>query len=1041
LAYIVIEDFPLTDYGNRIPNFNFEVKRTLIDAMEGSFCVENAIKSMVIIPGSGEFVYDPEVQTKASGTKHTNGLFYEQGFKSLINQNNNHGLVDVVVAMDQLRNTCPNLEWVAPTVNWFVTSTSLEEAIVTPAVEHRDNYVIQPRDWQVANCSRSDAHLISRDSNNRPAFGGTPDDSSILRYLTYLKQYNYRIMFYPLLCVDTKGKPWRGHLSGSPKQICDFFSKPQGYNDFILHYANLVKGKVDAFIIGSELVGLTKVREGNNFPAIDALCDLASKVKQILGQEVIITYGADWTEYHHTDGGWYHMDKLWASPNIDVVGIDAYFPLTEQVTDTTNVNDIMKGWTSGEGYDFYYNQGQKLPLDTKYAWKNISWWWENEHYNPNGNKTPWLPKSKKIWFIEYGFPSVNAATNQPNVFYMPECVDSALPKHSSGQIDFYLQRLAIEATERQWHNSPMIERKFLWCWDARPFPVWPDMVDLWSDGCAWATGHWVNGKLGISSLAAIIRDLCLRAGINRKDIDTSRLSDNVDGFVINNRINIRTAIETLQKAYFFSATENSGVLTFAPYTPPSPLLPIDTDSLVNDRDTLLNITCTTGTDIDHKIDVVYLNKAKQYEYDTKYALLNTNTGTVLTNTLDLPIVLSDISAQNIAKLSLLHGLSKRLTYHFRLPMTYVFLEAGDVITLVGEYKLSLIIDRIMLGNDMLEITGHLYDPSICRAPISSAREETPSNIARQIAHPNETKIIILDLPILTDDVAHEGCIYLAASADFHGWRGADVYYSVGEVYEHLTSVSNLTTMGKTVNALTAAISCCVLDEHSELEVIMQHGEIENISTTQLMQGKNLALIGEELVQFRSAKMIAHNHYILSGFLRGCYGTEHSAYDHKIGEQLILISSELTRVKIPSRYISSTVHYKVVSSGQTEDKEPISYMYKGRSFMPYTVGHISSFIDAENNIHVKWIGRSRIEQPLNGYITDGQDELYEAEITNQDGTIIRKFLNLKAPYFCYTKEMQLADHFPPLPQLKTVIYQISPQVGRGVGAVHILQVPC
>ena len=27
LAYVVIEDFPLANYGNRIPNFTFEVKR------------------------------------------------------------------------------------------------------------------------------------------------------------------------------------------------------------------------------------------------------------------------------------------------------------------------------------------------------------------------------------------------------------------------------------------------------------------------------------------------------------------------------------------------------------------------------------------------------------------------------------------------------------------------------------------------------------------------------------------------------------------------------------------------------------------------------------------------------------------------------------------------------------------------------------------------------------------------------------------------------------------------------------------------------
>jgi hypothetical protein len=31
LAYIIIEDFPTTSYGNRIPNFTFEVKKRAVD--------------------------------------------------------------------------------------------------------------------------------------------------------------------------------------------------------------------------------------------------------------------------------------------------------------------------------------------------------------------------------------------------------------------------------------------------------------------------------------------------------------------------------------------------------------------------------------------------------------------------------------------------------------------------------------------------------------------------------------------------------------------------------------------------------------------------------------------------------------------------------------------------------------------------------------------------------------------------------------------------------------------------------------------------
>jgi hypothetical protein len=63
LAYVVIEDFPLAAYGNRIPNFTFEVCRTV----KFSPSVEEKVKDVVIIPGAGELVYGTQVTTKQDG--------------------------------------------------------------------------------------------------------------------------------------------------------------------------------------------------------------------------------------------------------------------------------------------------------------------------------------------------------------------------------------------------------------------------------------------------------------------------------------------------------------------------------------------------------------------------------------------------------------------------------------------------------------------------------------------------------------------------------------------------------------------------------------------------------------------------------------------------------------------------------------------------------------------------------------------------------------------------------------------------------------
>ena len=66
-------------------------------------------------------------------------------------------------------------------------------------------------------------------------------------------------MFHLMFQMDLTGKPWGGEVTGSQNDVTRFFNKKGGYNKFIIHYTNLVKDHVDAFIIGSELIESTRI--------------------------------------------------------------------------------------------------------------------------------------------------------------------------------------------------------------------------------------------------------------------------------------------------------------------------------------------------------------------------------------------------------------------------------------------------------------------------------------------------------------------------------------------------------------------------------------------------------------------------------------------------------------------------------------------------------------------------------------------------------------------------------------------------------------
>jgi hypothetical protein len=159
--------------------------------------------------------------------------------------------------------------------------------------------------------------------------------------------------------------------------------------------------------------------------------------------------------------------------------------------------------------------------------KQLRWWWNNMHqavyddgdgtgWSPHGPNTEWAPQSKSIVFAEYGIPACDKGTNQPNVFYSPASIESFTPYWSiwdpvSGggflpRIDDEIQLLALQAIYEYWVTDgnnetsaagvKMIEPTFLsvWNWDARPFPIFPQLSSVWGDTGDWAAGQWLNGK-------------------------------------------------------------------------------------------------------------------------------------------------------------------------------------------------------------------------------------------------------------------------------------------------------------------------------------------------------------------------------------------------------------------------------------------------------------------------------------------------------------------------------------------------------------------
>ncbi len=184
-----------------------------------------------------------------------------------------------------------------------------------------------------------------------------------------------------------------------------------------------------------------------------------------------------------------------------------------------------------------------------------------------------MPGAKPIWFTELGCAAIDKGTNQPNKFLDAKSSESGLPAYSSGMRDDFIQVQYLRAVLGYWgdpkvnpvsdvYGKAMVDlsNAYVWAWDARPFPAFPTMAELWSDGENYARGHWLNGRSGSRTLASVVSEICYSSGVT--DIDVSGLWGVVRGYATENVGNARSALQPLMLRYGFDAIERDGVLVF-----------------------------------------------------------------------------------------------------------------------------------------------------------------------------------------------------------------------------------------------------------------------------------------------------------------------------------------------------------------------------------------------------------------------------------------------------------------------------------------------
>ncbi|MEM7440178.1 MAG: glycoside hydrolase TIM-barrel-like domain-containing protein [Pseudomonadota bacterium] len=782
------------------------------------------------------------------------------------------------------------------------------------------------------------------------------------------------------------------------------------YRRFILHYAHLcaMAGGVEAFNIGSELRGLTQIRSGQDiFPVVQHLQQLAADVRLILGSETKIGYAADWSEYfgyQPQDGSgdlYFHLDALWARTEIDYVGIDNYMPISDWRDDLGHADEgygsvydleyLKSQVAGGEGFDWYYPTAVDRDAQNRieitdgaydepwvYRYKDLKSWWSLPHYNRiNGERqaapTGWLPQSKPIRFTEYGCPSVDKGTNQPNVFFDPKSSESALPHYSDGSVDTLMQAQYLRATLEHWAdtaNNPISEIYFgpmvdmdnshVWAWDARPWPEFPNQLDVWTDGDNFALGHWVNGRFNEQPLSAIVAEICEISG--QENFDVSDLLGITRGTVIQSVQTGRQSLQPLMLTYDFTASEATGDLRF--FSKPDRIeytIAAD-DIVVLSGNSSLEKTRSPEAELVGRVRVNFWDDLRDYQSGTsEFRLSNDDAGA--SSTIDLPITMEPEFSYTVASKALIDASVGRDELKIGLPPSVAHISAGDVVKLNdGETDATYRINRIEdFGTRLLEaqrVEQRVYK----RKDVSAVGVSSSSLQASRSA-----TVRFLDLPLLSSEQS-SAAPYVAATAD--PWNdGVAIFSSASENGFALNTVlDRRTKFGKTTSGFDRG-PVGRWDEATQVYVKVSSGTLESRPRLDVLNGANVAFVGNgdpegwEVFQYAHADLQPDGGYLLSGLLRGQAGTEQIMPESwPEGSEIVFMDQAIEQISLPDSDRGLERFFRV---GPVD--RPVSdatYVSQVHSFdlialRPFAPVHLRA-LSGVSGISTSWIRRTRID---------------------------------------------------------------------------------
>lgn len=377
-----------------------------------------------------------------------------------------------------------------------------------------------------------------------------------------------------------------------------------------------------------------------------------------------------------------------------------------------------------------------------------------------------------------------------------------------------------------------------------------------------------------------------------------------------------------------------------------------------------------------------------------------------------------------------------------LDITWLKLEPGDVksVDIDGEQRAIRITEitrsGLLVMAKWVRDDPRIHDQNASAGPTFDGRDD------EVIFVPSPTKAVVMDIPYLYDSEAEiNPQLHIGAGNYGAGnWPGAIFWEAESEngTYEQWADVepSEKAVWGYCAEALGDA-NPWLWDRGNTVTITVKGGALTSVTESDIDADPTLnqAAIGTagrwEIVNFTTANYLGDDQYAVSGFKRGRRGTEWAVELHEAGDEFWL-AEDLSAEALGLSEVGTELFFRGETVGRDAALAPtINFEFEGETLKPYAPARLKWSTDGTDlfgeiirrtRIGGAWVGGSTIPLSENS-------EEYEVDI--MDGVdVVRTITVTGTNTFTYTAAQISADGNSVSSPPDTNVYQMSDAVGRG-----------